>query len=83
MSEVKREELRPRSRERKLRYAAGRQRATLYKSRLKDPNAYGYGRYWLVTHDGTRIGVDEQNFPVLTLDDVERLLNRGLAAAAA
>ena len=71
----------PESRERNAIRAAIRQRAVLRKSRLRDPRAYGYGRYWLILHDGTVIGTDADCHPVLTLDDVEALLDAGLTAA--
>jgi len=70
----------PESRERNAIRAAIRQRAVLRKSRLRDPRAYGYGRYWLILHDGRVIGTDENCHPVLTLADVEVLLDRGLSA---
>jgi hypothetical protein len=82
MTETRTEVL-PEHRERKLRYAAQRQRAVLYKSRLRDPQAHGYGKYWLICRDGTVIGVDEDHLPTLTLADVERLLACGLGTAAA
>jgi hypothetical protein len=82
MTETRAEVL-PEHRERKLRYAAQRQRAVLYKSRLRDQQAHGYGNYWLICHDGTVIGVDEDHLPTLSLDDAERLLRAGLVNAVA
>jgi len=69
------------SRERRLRNRAQRQRATLHRSTLRDRSAYGYGRYYLRLHDGSLIGIEDGGWAVLTLDQVEALLDAGLHRA--
>ena len=69
------------TRENRLRHMAARQGMTLHRSRLRDPRALGYGRYWLVPargpvigSRGRRAGVGDP--PGLTLDEVEDWLTR-------
>lgn len=66
------------TRENRLRHMAARQGMTLHRSRLRDPRALGYGRYWLAPTRGrgpvigaAGRGAGVGDLPGLTLDEVE------------
>jgi hypothetical protein len=58
-------------REDRLRRAARRQGFQLRKSRTRDPRAYTYGVYYLISVNTDRLGSNEHG---LSLDEVERFL---------
>ncbi|MFJ1764057.1 hypothetical protein ACIOD2_27330 [Amycolatopsis sp. NPDC088138] len=62
-------------RENRLRRKAKRQGLTLVKSRLRDPDAIGYGG-WVIAQDGWAV-VGDFGFSALDLDDVEQYLTGG------
>lgn len=64
-------------RENRLRRAADRQGLRLDKSKLRDPNALGYGLYALIDHQygGTVHASAVWGIHTLDLDDVEAYLN--------
>lgn len=75
------------SRIRRLQRAAERQGATLHMSRRRDVHARDFDRYWIVTADGTLVGIEDGKWAALTLDQVEELLggrlrNRARTGAA-
>jgi hypothetical protein len=66
----------PRTREQRLRRAAARQRLQLVKSRRRDPRAFDFEKYMLISPDTTAIVAGElAGHPAWTLDDVEAYLN--------
>lgn len=56
-------------RENRLRRMAHRQRLALAKTRRRDPHAWDYGTFMIVSEDTNGVVVDD-----LTLDDVENFL---------
>ena len=65
-------------RENRLRRKAERQGLILQKSRLRDPQAVGYGTYRLVDAATNSVEVwGSQSGYGLTLDEIEAALNRG------
>jgi hypothetical protein len=68
-----------RTRETRLRRMAERQRCELVKSRRRDPRAWDYARYWIITPDqgaviGAGDGTGVGSYPGLTLDEAEAWL---------
>ncbi len=62
-------------RENRLRRVADRRGLRLHKCRRRDPLAVGYDGYMLAWKDGTAYAGEDPPYS-LTMDDVERWLNR-------
>lgn len=62
----------------RLRLKARRQGLTLHKSRVRDPDALDFGRYWLASEgqEQNAHGLDVAGRASLTLDDIEAFLTR-------
>jgi hypothetical protein len=63
-------------RENRLRRAVARQGFQLMKSRRRDPRAYDYGTYMVIDQNNAAIQAYGPNSELMTLDDVEKWVNR-------
>ncbi|HZL05055.1 MAG TPA: hypothetical protein VFE45_06515 [Coriobacteriia bacterium] len=59
-------------RENRARRAAERRGLRLHKSRRRDPNAVGYGRFWLTDQRTNTVVAGDDRWNALGIDEIER-----------